>query len=411
MCPWPRFGTLSGRTCSRCGRGHGLIWLIGLGVLALAARATRRRARERRESDAKFRDLFENAPVAYHEIDRDGVIDRVNRAECELLGFQAGEMVGRRVWEFVAKADREASRAAVRRKLSGVQPLAPVRRRYVRRDGGEVLLEIHDSLVRNAAGETAGIRSALLNITERQRAEEALRESEARFDQLAEQSGTIVWEVDAQGLYTYVSHVSEAVWGYHPDELVGRMHFYDLHPEDGREAFKTAAFAVMQRKESFQDLINAVEGKDGRLVWVSTNGIPLLNPDGTLRGYRGSDTDITERKRAEEGLRENENSLRESQIIAGLGSYVLDIPTGLWKSSAVLDEVFGIDEAYERSVEGWIALLHPGDRTMMADYLRNEVLGQGRRFDKEYRIVRHATRPSAGCTDEANSNSMPRGVP
>ncbi len=137
------------------------------------------------------------------------------------------------------------------------------------------------------------------DVTEEYRRREQLRESEARFDQLAAQSGTIAWEVDAQGLYTYVSHVSEAVWGYRPDELVGRMHFYDLHPESGREAFKKAAFAVFERKEPFQNLVNAVQAKDGREVWVSTNGIPLLNADGTLRGYRGSDTDITERKRAE----------------------------------------------------------------------------------------------------------------
>ncbi|MCX6634123.1 MAG: PAS domain S-box protein, partial [Acidobacteria bacterium] len=150
--------------------GYGAIWLIGLGALALTTRATRRRARERRESDAKFRDLFDNAPVAYHEIDRDGVIRRVNRAECVLLGFEAGEMVGRLVWEFVAEADREASREAIRRKLSGAQPLAPFQRRYVRRDGRELLLEIHDSLVRDATGETAGLRSALLDITERKRA-------------------------------------------------------------------------------------------------------------------------------------------------------------------------------------------------------------------------------------------------
>ena len=130
--------------------------------------------------------------------------------------------------------------------------------------------------------------------------ERTLRESETRFDQLAEHSRTIAWEVDAQGLFTYVSHASEAVWGYKRDELVGWMHFYDMHPEAGREAFRKAAFAVFALKESFENLENATQAKDGRIVWVSTNGIPLLNSDGTLHGYRGSDTDITIRKKAEE---------------------------------------------------------------------------------------------------------------
>lgn len=139
-------------------------------------------------------------------------------------------------------------------------------------------------------------------MNERKRVEDALRESKVRFDQLARQSGTYTWEVDDQGLYTYVSNVAKQVIGYHPDELTGRIHFYDLHPESGRDGFKAAAFAVFERKEPFLNLVNAIQTKDGRKIWVSTNGIPLLKTDGTLRGYRGSDTDITERKQAEEAL-------------------------------------------------------------------------------------------------------------
>lgn len=88
-------------------------------------------------------------------------------------------------------------------------------------------------------------------------------------------------------------------------------------------------------------------------------------------------------------LTESENILKESQTIAGLGSYILDIPGGLWKSSDVLDKIFGIDATYERNVDGWTALIYPDDRAMMESYFRDEVLGQGRKVDKEYRIIRH----------------------
>ncbi|MCX6689251.1 MAG: DUF6448 family protein [Methanoregula sp.] len=206
--------------------------------------------------------------------------------------------------------------------------------------------------LRNSAGQVMGILCALfrspvktspavqeiMNIIavkaaaeiERKRAEEALWESEIRFDQLAEQSNTIAWEVDARGLYTYVSHVSEIVWGYRPDELVGRMHYYDLHPESGREAFKTATFAVFERKEPFRNLENTIQAKDGREVWVSTNGIPLLNADGTLLGYQGSDTDITERKWAEEALRESQQNLAEAMDLANLVNWEFDVRTGIF---------------------------------------------------------------------------------
>ena len=137
-------------------------------------------------------------------------------------------------------------------------------------------------------------------IRKQMQSEAELRESKARFDQLAEQSNTFAWEMDTCGLYTYVNHVVEQVLGYRPEELAGRMHFYDLRPEAGREAFKEAAFHIIERKEEFVDRESAIHTKDGCVKWVSVNGFPLLNADGTLRGYRGSTTDITERKRTEE---------------------------------------------------------------------------------------------------------------
>ena len=130
-----------------------------------------------------------------------------------------------------------------------------------------------------------------------------LQESEHRFVQLAEHSRTIMWEVDAQGLYTHVSPAVEPVLGYRSGELVGKMHFYDLHPEDGREAFRQSAFQAFARKEPFVNFENAATAKDGKPLWLLTNGIPLLNADGSLRGYRGSDVDVTVRKRSEEQVR------------------------------------------------------------------------------------------------------------
>ena len=80
--------------------------------------------------------------------------------------------------------------------------------------------------------------------------------------------------------------------------------------------------------------------------------------------------------------------LRESQRIAGLGSYVLDISTGMWERTDVLDSVFGISEDYDCSIAGWAALIHPDDRAMMVDYFTNDVVGKRQAFDREYRIVR-----------------------
>ena len=138
-----------------------------------------------------------------------------------------------------------------------------------------------------------------------QAAEQALRESHDRFDQLAEQSGTVHWEMDTEGLYTYISRVSEIVFRYHPEELIGKKHFYDLHPPEGREALKKQALAMMARREPVSGFENPLLTKDGRLVWLESSGIPILDAAGDLLGYRGTDTDITERKRAEDQVRES----------------------------------------------------------------------------------------------------------
>ena len=132
----------------------------------------------------------------------------------------------------------------------------------------------------------------------------ALSASERRFSELAEHSRTIAWEVDIDGRFTYISDVVEAVLGYRPSEVIGRLHFYDLHPAAGRDEFMAAAFAVFRRKERFVDLINPALCRDGRQIWLSTSGIPVLDVQGNLIGYRGTDTDITERRRSEEALKE-----------------------------------------------------------------------------------------------------------
>ena len=96
----------------------------------------------------------------------------------------------------------------------------------------------------------------------------------------------------------------------------------------------------------------------------------------------------SERKQAEEALRESELFLEETQNIARLGTYKMDIAAGIWTSSEILNEIFGIDPDYYKSVEGWVSIIHPEWQNVMNDYFFQEVIGTKARFDKEYQIVR-----------------------
>ena len=163
---------------------------------------------------------------------------------------------------------------------------------------------------RNAEGRAIRMVGTHLDITERKRAENALRESEERFRQVAEVANDFIWEADAEGLYTYTSPSVQKILGYAPEELVGRLHFYDLFAPETKAALQAAAFEVFACKQTFRDFININVSKDGRLVHLETSGIPLLDEAGNLVGYRGADTDVTERKESEEKLRQAYDEVR-----------------------------------------------------------------------------------------------------
>jgi len=144
------------------------------------------------ESEERFTGMFEEAPVACHEIDGDGIVIRVNQAECALLGFQPSEMLGRPIQDFMPPEERDRSSEWMRKMVSGEEIPIVFERKYTRRDGTALVLEIYPKLMRDAAGHGVGIRSFTLDVTEQRRAERALRaqaealaQSNAELEQFA----------------------------------------------------------------------------------------------------------------------------------------------------------------------------------------------------------------------------------
>ena len=122
--------------------------------------------------------------------------------------------------------------------------------------------------------------------------------------------------------------------------------------------------------------------------WLNSLKYAVRGPGGDAIGLFGVAHDISGYRQTQDRLRESEEMLREAQKIAGMGTYRMDIVSGQWTSSEVLDQIFGVASDYERSLENWAVIVHPEDRAMMVDYFQNEVVGKAKPFDKEYRIVR-----------------------
>ena len=104
--------------------------------------------------------------------------------------------------------------------------------------------------------------------------------------------------------------------------------------------------------------------------------------------YQSIIRDITERKQIEKTLRDSEAKLQEAQRVANVGHYVLDVTTGFWTSSKMLDEIFGIGKNYIKNVKSWENIIHPDDRDRMSLHLKEHVIKEKNPFNQEYRIIR-----------------------
>ena len=209
-----------------------------------------------RESEERFRDLFDQAPIAYHEIDQNGLVQRVNQAECSVLGLETSEILGRPVWDFSAPDQRELSRRAVRRKISEEQAVSPFQRSFAAKNGSVRVMEIHESLIRDGTGGAVGIRSAMIDITKRVEAEnESERlEAQVRHAQKLESLGVL-----AGGIAHDFNNLLVGILG---NAGLARM---DLPPESKVQSTLLEIEAAGQRAADLTNQLLAYSGK-GRFV-------------------------------------------------------------------------------------------------------------------------------------------------
>lgn len=174
------------------------------------------------DSAERRRQWFEDAPIAYHEIDTDGVILDVNRAKCQLLGYSPEELIGRHIWDFVAADQRQACRDAITKKVDRQQPGSILTREYRRSDGSYVWLEIREKLIENVQGEVIGILSALIDITERLKLESEIRNQLDWMRFVFRSTSKAVITTDALGNISLMNPAAETLTGHGESDGLGR---------------------------------------------------------------------------------------------------------------------------------------------------------------------------------------------
>jgi len=276
----------------------------------------RRRAEESlRRSEERYRAVVESQAEMLCRFRRDGTILFVNGAYARARGTSPEALIGRDLWEFVSDDDRES----VARMLDELSPEAPetaIENRFETVDGARWTLWTNRGLSFDAEGRVVEAQASGIDITDRKRAERALRDSEERFRLATEAGGVGIWDWNVvTGAVTW-SDALYAIHGVEPGSFRGTVDaFTDLiHPDDRAEV--EAAIHRALDGDAEYELEFRIRRPDADTTWIYTQATVIRSDTGAPIRMLGATVDITERKRAEEALRENDR--RKDEFLATL---------------------------------------------------------------------------------------------
>ena len=295
----------------------------GLLVLSFVEDVTERKRGEEalRESEARYRLLAETVNDVVARVSPGGDFYYMSPSARNVLGYEPEELVGRNRSEFIHPEDAEAVRQAEAEALrTGI--VKPVSYRFRHKDGHYVWLEIpRRAIPSQKAPEGLEYIASARDITDRKRAEDALRESETRYRMLADHITDLIVRVDTQGKFEYVSPSCYAMLGYKPDELEGKSGIGLIHPDVLTRVVDNMISALNPETVTPAPTFR-VQHKAGHYIWVETSGQLLwLEASGELLGFIVVARDVTQRHAAEEALRQSEELLRK---------VMENLPVGVW---------------------------------------------------------------------------------
>jgi len=310
-------------------------------LLARAIRYALERKKAERElqvAEERYRTIFENSAVAIMMVDRAERLVSWNQYAERLLDMTPEDLLGRdlaslypaSVWEKIR--ERSVHESGMEHHLET---------KMVRQDDQVIDVDISLSTLHDSDGDVSGAICVVRDITERKHMEEALRRSEKRFRQVAENAKEWIWEIDADGCYTYTSPVVEQILGYTPQEILGRRRFHDFfHPDDAEQLHAQVA-AIFARKDVFSDVPMRNLRKDGTVVWLQRSGVPILGENQELLGYRGADVDISERMRIHEVLDCKQRNLEAIFDAAPFGMLLVNAEHAVVRANDTIRQMSG----------------------------------------------------------------------
>ncbi|MCP3980881.1 MAG: PAS domain S-box protein [bacterium] len=273
-----------------------------------------------RSSEKKFRNTFEQVAAGMVTAKADDTLLQVNPAFCTMLGYTESEMLRKKVSDVCHADDVDQAREQLHEIMQGKRRVTDLEARYMRRDG--TIAWGHTTTVWNFDddGTPKYSISLIQDITHRKHAEQELRESQQRFEELVNSVEGVVWEADPDTLrFSFVSRKAEAILGYPPQEWLAQPRFWRnrVHAQDLHEVMTELQQALDGDRGSLELEYRMVRA-DGEAVWLR-DSIGIVRAGTRAVKLRGVMVDVTTRKHAEEALRKSEEQLRQSQKMEAIG--------------------------------------------------------------------------------------------
>ena len=335
-----------------------------------------------RDSEEKHRLLYESALVALVTTSvEDGRVLAVNDEGVRLFGYSSKEECIR---EFAA--DEHYVSEDWGEFLEDLMHKGEVHERegeFTRKDGSRIWVDFYAKVF----PEKGWIESAAMDITERKKAEEKLRESERRYRAIVEDQTEFVCRSLPDTTLTFVNEAYARYYGLTQEELIGRR-FVTLIPPEERERIE-AYFASFDAGHPVNTHVHRSTTAAGGARWQQWTNRAILDGRGRVIEFQSVGRDITERKRAEEALRDSELKYRTlvEQIPAVTYTASLDdMSTTLYVSPQIEDLLGFAPQDYALDPGTWLKRLHPEDRErVLAEVSRSHATGAP--FVSEYRMV------------------------
>jgi PAS domain S-box-containing protein len=284
----------------------------------------RKRAEEAlRRSQQEFKDMFDNAPVGFHEIDAEGRLVRINNTELKMLGYSAEELLGQFVWKI--SGDEETSRQAALAKLSGEPPpAASFERKFRRKDGSIFPVLVSDRILKREDGVVTGIRTSIQDITAEKQIEQALARERDLLQALMDNLPDYIYFKDVNSHFTRINRAHARHLGLpKPEDAISRTDADFFSAAGARQKLVDEQYLLATGKP----ILGLVEKADmaGETRWVSSTKVPIYGTNGKITGLVGISRDITAFKQAELERQRMEVQLRQSQKLESIGQLAAGI--------------------------------------------------------------------------------------